>query len=85
MQRRLQLHLWYVVVAVLAVVLLRDLWVSAQRVEEITYSEFEQALREGRVATVEITHVEAKQSAGRSLRDVQKSPIQRGDDAMTAR
>jgi cell division protease FtsH len=55
MQRRLQLHLWYVAVAVLAVVLLRDLWVTAQRVEEITYSQFEQALREGRVATVAVT------------------------------
>jgi cell division protease FtsH len=55
MQRRLQLHLWYVVVAVLAVVFLRDLWITSQRVEEITYSRFEQALREGRVATVEIT------------------------------
>ena len=38
--------------AVLAVVFLRDLWITAQRVEEITYSQFEQALREGRVATV---------------------------------
>lgn len=54
-QRRLRLHLWYVVVAVLAVVFLRDLWITAQRVEEITYRQFEQALREGRVATVEIT------------------------------
>ncbi|RPI58641.1 MAG: ATP-dependent metallopeptidase FtsH/Yme1/Tma family protein, partial [Lysobacterales bacterium] len=54
MQRRLQLHLWYVFAAVLAVVLLRDLWVTAQRVEEISYSEFEQALRDGRIAAVEI-------------------------------
>jgi hypothetical protein len=36
------------------------------------------------VATIEITHVEAKQSAGRSQRDKQQRPIQRGDDAMTA-
>ena len=55
MQRRLQLHLWYVVVAVLAVVVLRDLWLTAQRVEDITYSQFEQALRDGRVASVEVT------------------------------
>lgn len=40
MQRRLQFQLWYVVVAVLAVVWLRDLWVLSQRVEEITYSQF---------------------------------------------
>jgi cell division protease FtsH len=55
MQRRLQLHLWYAIAAVLAVVLLRDLWLTRQRVEEITYSQFEQALRDGRLATVEIT------------------------------
>jgi hypothetical protein len=36
------------------------------------------------VGTIEITHVEAKQSAGRSQRDVQSRPIQKGDDAMTA-
>src|SRR5690606_8737813 len=55
MQRRLQFQFWYVVVAVLAVVWLRDLWVLSQRVEEITYSQFEQALRDGRVASVEIS------------------------------
>jgi cell division protease FtsH len=55
MQRRLQFHLWYVVVAVLAVILLRDLATGVRRVEEITYSQFERALREDRVAAVEIT------------------------------
>ncbi len=55
MQRRLQFHVWYVVAAVLAVILLRDLWVTAQRVEEISYRQFEQALQDGRVSTVEIT------------------------------
>src|SRR5512139_396531 len=55
MQRRLQFHFWYVVAAVLAVIVLHDLWVAAQRVEEISYRQFEQALQDGRVATVEIT------------------------------
>jgi hypothetical protein len=36
------------------------------------------------VGTIEITHVEAKQAAGRSQRDVQSRPIMKGDDAMTA-
>jgi cell division protease FtsH len=40
---------------VLAVILLHDLWVGAQRVEEISYSELERALRDGRVASVEIS------------------------------
>jgi cell division protease FtsH len=34
---------------------LSELWRSAQRVEEISYSQFEQALRDGRVATVDVT------------------------------
>jgi len=55
MQRHTQIQLWYVIAAVLAVVWLRDLWVGSQRVEEISYSEFEEALRDGRVATVEIS------------------------------
>jgi cell division protease FtsH len=55
MQRRLQLHLSYVVVAVLAVIVLRDVWVTAQRIDDISYSEFQQALRDGRIATVEIS------------------------------
>ena len=55
MQRRLQFHVWYVVAAVLAVIRVRDLWVTAQRVEEISYRQFEQAVQDGRVSTVEIT------------------------------
>jgi len=55
MQRRLQFHFWYVVAAVLAVIALRDLWVTGRRVEEISYRQFEQALQDGRVANVEIT------------------------------
>jgi cell division protease FtsH len=42
-------------VAVLAIIWVRELWLGAQHVEDISYSEFEQALREGRIATVDIT------------------------------
>jgi cell division protease FtsH len=55
MQRQAQIQLWYVVAAVLAVVWLRDLWVASRRVEEISYSAFERALEEGRVASIEVT------------------------------
>jgi cell division protease FtsH len=54
MKRHTQIQLWYLIAAVLAVVWLRDLWVVSQRVEEISYSEFQQALRDGRVASVEV-------------------------------
>jgi cell division protease FtsH len=55
MQRRTQIHVWYLIAAVLAVIWLRDLWVGAQRVEELSYTAFEQALRDGRVESVEVT------------------------------
>jgi cell division protease FtsH len=58
MQRHTQIQIWYVIAAVLAVVWLRDIWVASQRVEEISYSEFEQALRDGRVASIEISGTE---------------------------
>jgi cell division protease FtsH len=55
MKRQTQIQIWYLIAAVLAVIALRDLWVTSQRVEEISYSEFEQALRDGRVASVEVS------------------------------
>jgi cell division protease FtsH len=55
MQRHTQIQIWYLVAALLAVVWLRDLWIASQRVEEISYSEFEQALRDGRVGSVEVS------------------------------
>ncbi|HLF11843.1 MAG TPA: ATP-dependent zinc metalloprotease FtsH [Gammaproteobacteria bacterium] len=54
MQRHTQIHIWYFVLAVLAVIWLRDLWVASQSVEEITYSQFQQALEEGRIKDIEI-------------------------------
>ena len=37
------------------------------------------------VATIEITNVMAKSAAGRVLNGLSKSPVQPGDDLMTAR
>jgi cell division protease FtsH len=54
MQRQTQIHIWYVIAAVLAVIWLRDLWVASQRVEEISYSAFEQALNDSRIESVEV-------------------------------
>ncbi len=70
MERRTELHLWYLIVAVLAVIWLRELWVGAQRVEEISYSRFEQALADGRVKDVEVL--------GTTLRGTYKTPAEGG-------
>ena len=54
MQRKTQIHALYFVAAVLAVIWLRDLWVASQRVEQISYSAFEQALEDNRIESVEV-------------------------------
>jgi cell division protease FtsH len=54
MERRTQLSIWYFILAFLVVVWLRDVWVASQGIEEITYDQFQEALQEGRIETVEI-------------------------------
>jgi cell division protease FtsH len=70
MQRQTQLHILYFIAALLAVIWLRDLWVTSQRVEELSYSAFEQALADGKVESVEID--------GGVLRGTYKSPTAEG-------
>jgi cell division protease FtsH len=54
MERHTQINIWYFIVAGLAVVLLRDMWSSAQHIEQITYSQFQQALEADAIQDVEI-------------------------------
>jgi cell division protease FtsH len=55
MERKTRLNIAYAVLAVLAVILVRDLWVASQSIEQISYSEFQAALADGRIATVEVS------------------------------
>ena len=52
MERGTQINFWYFILALLGIVLLRDLWVETQSVETIAYSEFEQLLDEGMIKDV---------------------------------
>jgi cell division protease FtsH len=54
MKRNIQIHIWYFLLALLAVVWIRDAWVSLHRVEQITYSQFHDALEAGRIQEVEV-------------------------------
>ncbi|MEQ8652074.1 MAG: ATP-dependent zinc metalloprotease FtsH [Kiloniellales bacterium] len=49
MEKRTQITLWYVVLAVIGVLLLNNLWVREQRVQTIPYSQFEDYLEKGKV------------------------------------
>ncbi|MGD8339756.1 MAG: ATP-dependent zinc metalloprotease FtsH [Gammaproteobacteria bacterium] len=55
MERRTHIAIWYYLIAFMAVLWLRDLWVTNQRVEAISYDEFQVALEAGRVDEIRIS------------------------------
>ncbi|MBL29236.1 MAG: cell division protein FtsH [Rhodospirillaceae bacterium] len=54
MERKTQIHLWYIVLAIFGVVLLRDFWVQTRTVEPIPYSQFEKFVDDGKIKDVVI-------------------------------
>ncbi|WP_367025880.1 ATP-dependent zinc metalloprotease FtsH [Methylococcus sp. ANG] len=54
MNKQTQFNLWYFMLALMAVMYLHELWVARQEVEHITYSEFQQALKNGEIEEVQI-------------------------------
>jgi cell division protease FtsH len=52
MERQTQFNLWYFVLAALAVMWLHSMWVEVRSVEPITYSEFVDYLKEGKIEEV---------------------------------
>ncbi len=52
MKREHQIHLWYALLAILAVVAIRDLFVSQSHIRTIPYSEFQRLAAEGKVSDV---------------------------------
>jgi cell division protease FtsH len=45
-------NIWYVVAAILGVLLIQHFWIESQRVEPIPYSEFERYLQEGQINNI---------------------------------
>ncbi len=54
MNRKHQINIWYILFAVMGVVLIRDLWVQNQTIEAIPYSQFEAYLDQGVIKEVTI-------------------------------
>jgi len=52
--RKQQWTIWYIIAAFLGVMLIQQLWTSAQQVETIPYSQFEQLVSDGKVAQVTV-------------------------------
>jgi len=65
MKRSTLVTMWYALFAVIAVFWIRDLWIASRSVQQLSYSEFQQSLKDGRVAEIEIyaDHIEGKYKA----------------------
>lgn len=55
MDKKVQFNFWYIVIAILAMLFLRNLYDQYTRIEPIPYSRFQDYLEQGRVAEVAIT------------------------------
>ena len=55
MEKQTQFNIWYILIAVIGIMWMRDLWVNTQQVEPIAYSEFLHHLKAGRVKDIAIT------------------------------
>jgi len=54
MEKKTQFNVWYILLAVLGVLMLQNLWVQHRQVESIPYSEFQALLEQGEVEDIQI-------------------------------
>ena len=55
MDKRVQFHVWYVIAAVIGVILLQQLWAQTTQVEILSYSAFLNDLKAGKIAEVRVS------------------------------
>ncbi|HXY98637.1 MAG TPA: ATP-dependent zinc metalloprotease FtsH, partial [Stellaceae bacterium] len=55
MDKRVQFHVWYVVAAVIGIVLLQQLWMQTTQVDILPYSAFLDDLKSGKIAQVRVS------------------------------
>jgi cell division protease FtsH len=55
MDKQQRLNFWYAVIAVVGVLLLQYVWTTAQQVESISYTEFQELMQSGKVAEITVT------------------------------
>ncbi|MEJ2132313.1 MAG: ATP-dependent metallopeptidase FtsH/Yme1/Tma family protein, partial [Gammaproteobacteria bacterium] len=54
MDKKTHINFWYIVLAVLALLAIQQFWAQSQQVETIPYSEFQQLLKDGKIAEIGI-------------------------------
>ena len=73
MERKIRINIWYVIFAILCVLLVQMWLQKIQQIEVIPYSEFERYLRDGRIAEILVTErhiqgvLEDKSPLGRNV------------------
>jgi cell division protease FtsH len=55
MNKQHQINFWYVMAALVVILLLQNYWIQSQRVDHIPYSEFRSLLEDGKVSEVVVT------------------------------
>ena len=54
LERKTQITVWYVIVALLGVIWLRDLWMASRQVEPLPYGDFQALLQQGKIEELAI-------------------------------
>lgn len=52
MEKKVQINLWYLLLALFSILLFQQWWINAQQVEVIPYSEFERQLKDEKIAEI---------------------------------
>jgi cell division protease FtsH len=74
-ERKHQINLWYLMAALLAVIWLRELWVTSQEVEPVAYSQFLQLLEQGKISEIAIRDKVIQGSLKEPLPDGEKKIV----------
>ena len=77
MEKKHQINLWYVILAIIGVILLQSLWGQTTRVQTIPYSEFESYLKDGKIKEIIVTQDH--------VRGILKEPINGKQQFVTTR
>ena len=52
MDKKTQLNIWYIILAIFGVIFLQNLWIQSEKIERLPYSVFEQKLKAGEIKNI---------------------------------
>ncbi len=60
MEKKTQINIWYVIIAVFGILFIQDMWQQAQKIEVIPYSDFLNLVRDGKVSEIVVTEKQVR-------------------------